>query len=779
MSTPEIEKLSHLVEEYDWIIGAANYDEDLHFSSYYLRASTPRRTNGYYPGYSSIFAFYEDFNERYYLRRDECEASARAIVRHSLRDPPWLEGILDEIVHRSDRLQSVFNARPNRSAFRRMQTEELLSLYRRHHELHSDLYTYARVPEALDRGVNYFTAHLRSHLVESHLSETDVDEVFSALTQPVNPSVLAQELLDFDRIVRRTRHEQNVRSLLLSFPRKAQLLMSQSLLSRIQRHVDKWRYLDYHGYGTRRLTSKSDAIERLVQSLQDETLEQRAQKILSRLAANRVKKEVLFERLKINNAYRSLFEIYAEIGATKLYRRYAQLRNFYYLDMLLEDIAERLGIDEWTVRCMLPEEVMSSLAGDQRPISSALERRSGCMFVLSNDAETLRSDDHFHDIRRRLEAQAAPHMDRRVLKGIIASRGKVQGTCKIVIRSDGSPVQFEKGAILVSESTDPDLLKFLAVAGGVLTQQGGVTSHAAIICKEIGVPAIIGIEGLLDKLKDGDVVEVDAFTGIVTLVGKQLEPPPGLLFEPGLNNDTQKVGAKAANLGFLLNRGFAVPPFVLLRLEAAEQFVHKATVAMQEQFAAWIHQRLALGSSGTVAIRSSSIGEDSAVSSFAGEFNTSLDVSPAALWHALKEFIEKNRRGRTGADYKGAIIVQKMIRGQVGGVCLTSHVWEGQNDLLVIEMLPDGSERVTAGEGKPARIAIKKETLDIVDQSDSKDSALRLFEGKLHEAVRIFSDIEESFGTAVDIEWTLDGTTIHILQVRPIVPPNSLGRSKR
>ncbi len=767
MTASETEQISRLVDEYDWLIGAVNYDEDLHFSSYYLRASVPRRTATFYPGYSNIFAFYREFSERYYLRTDECAANAQAIIRRATRDPSWLEGTLDEIIHRSDRLWKVFDPKLNAETLEAMSDDEILSLYKKHHSVHSDLYTYARIPEALDRGINAFTNYLKEYLSKAIPDVAEREEAFIDLTQPVTPSVLAQELLGFDRIVRWTSHDHNMKSLLLTFPRKAHLLLSQSLLSRIERHVERWKYLEYHGYGSRNLTSKNEIIERLVVSLQDESRDRRAYGILNRLAANRIRKEELFRKLKIDSTHRALFELYPEIGAAKLYRRYTQLRNFFFFDMLLADISRRVGVDEWTLRCMLPEEIIATLGGQTERIHDALERRNGCLIVFWNEQEIVRVGDQVRLLEERLEAQASEKTDRRILKGVIASRGKAQGTCKIVIRSDGAATQFEKGGILVSEATDPDLLKFLKVAGGVLTQQGGVTSHAALICREIGIPAIIGIEGLLDKVKDGDVVELDGYTGEVRLVGSQEEPPPGLVFEPGLADDG-KIGAKATNLTLLSNRGFNVPLFVLLQFDGVQKLVCSSAEAPKEQFLKWITRRIGLKGQDTIAIRSSSVTEDLRSASFAGEFESVLRVPLNEFWNKLAVFFEKNQIGKTGTEYSGSIIMQRMIDGVIGGVCLTGDIQNGRDDVLTLEMAAGGSEAVTSGTDTPRRISINKDTRDVIEHSGKLEGKFEIVSTKMSEFLRTFLDVEEVFGYPVDIEWLWDGELLHIVQARPI-----------
>lgn len=66
------------------------------------------------------------------------------------------------------------------------------------------------------------------------------------------------------------------------------------------------------------------------------------------------------------------------------------------------------------------------------------------------------------------------------------------------------------------------LTDLIARAGGVVTQQGGVTCHAAIICTELGKPAVVGVRNILNNVKDYDEVILDAYAGKVQILRRGL-----------------------------------------------------------------------------------------------------------------------------------------------------------------------------------------------------------------------------------------------------------------
>ena len=103
------------------------------------------------------------------------------------------------------------------------------------------------------------------------------------------------------------------------------------------------------------------------------------------------------------------------------------------------------------------------------------------------------------------------------LHGQTASLGQAKGKVKI-INSASDMKKMKTGDILVSIATNPDVVPAMKKAAAIVTEQGGVTSHAAIVSRELGTPCVIGTKIATKVLKDGDVVEVDADKGIVRKV---------------------------------------------------------------------------------------------------------------------------------------------------------------------------------------------------------------------------------------------------------------------
>jgi phosphohistidine swiveling domain-containing protein len=101
------------------------------------------------------------------------------------------------------------------------------------------------------------------------------------------------------------------------------------------------------------------------------------------------------------------------------------------------------------------------------------------------------------------------------LKGVVASQGKAKGRVRVILR-ESEFHRFQEGEILVTAMTRPEYVPLMRTAIAIVTDEGGLTSHAAIVSRELKKPCVIGTKSATQVFKDGDEVEVNAETGIIT-----------------------------------------------------------------------------------------------------------------------------------------------------------------------------------------------------------------------------------------------------------------------
>jgi pyruvate,water dikinase len=111
------------------------------------------------------------------------------------------------------------------------------------------------------------------------------------------------------------------------------------------------------------------------------------------------------------------------------------------------------------------------------------------------------------------EATVAPSLDGG-LRGTPASPGSVTAAARVV--EDPADAHLEPGEILVAPSTDPGWTPLFLTAGGLVMEMGGANSHGAVVAREYGIPAVVGVPDATTRLTTGQRVHVDGTHGVVT-----------------------------------------------------------------------------------------------------------------------------------------------------------------------------------------------------------------------------------------------------------------------
>jgi len=187
----------------------------------------------------------------------------------------------------------------------------------------------------------------------------------------------------------------------------------------------------------------------------------------------------------------------------------------YYFRKLLYVIARRIGISFETLNYLSPNEIVACLKGKLIPYVKIRKRRKLFGFLIKKG----KVYEYEGRAARFLIEKQTKNVSQ--LKGMVAysSRKKVRGSVRVVI--DTADIKkVKKGDILVTIMTTPNYIQAIYNASAIVTDEGGITSHAAIISRELRIPCIIGTKIATKVFSDGDKVEVDADKGIIKKINK-------------------------------------------------------------------------------------------------------------------------------------------------------------------------------------------------------------------------------------------------------------------
>ncbi len=189
-------------------------------------------------------------------------------------------------------------------------------------------------------------------------------------------------------------------------------------------------------------------------------------------------------------------------------------QSIYYACPLLENLAVKFGLKEAAeLLWLFPDEVLELLKNSGRADKKLITARkiAHTYITFSNDQVLSIAGNEAVALRSVLNIT---NVGKENLFGQPAFRGMVRGRA-VVVKERGDFKKIVGADILVIHATAPDMVHFLKNIKAIITEEGGILSHAAVISRELKIPAVIGIANATKIFKDGDMVEVDADNGVV------------------------------------------------------------------------------------------------------------------------------------------------------------------------------------------------------------------------------------------------------------------------
>ncbi len=335
-------------------------------------------------------------------------------------------------------------------------------------------------------------------LVEDFCKKKDISDpitIVSILTSSVEPSFFNEEQRDLSKIIKilKNRKDKKIDNL-------------------IKKHLLKYSWIKSGYYGYKEYTR-----EELSKELND--LIKSSVKIDNNFFIKNKK-----EKKEIIKKYNFSKEILAISELSELFIKWQDYRKIYTLtfvalkEKILQEVSRRKSIDFELLKYSLSGEIKNILNSDF-DLEKLRDRKRGCFLIHSNGKlKEIYTGKEAVDFRKKITKKTKK--DILEIKGMVASMGKITGIVKIVL-SIKNLDKVNDGDILVSPMTRPEHISAMKKAGAIVTDDGGITCHAAIVSREMKKPCIIGTKIATQVLKDGDLVEVDADKGIVRIIKKR------------------------------------------------------------------------------------------------------------------------------------------------------------------------------------------------------------------------------------------------------------------
>jgi len=226
-------------------------------------------------------------------------------------------------------------------------------------------------------------------------------------------------------------------------------------------------------------------------------------------------KEKIANKYKMPKELKQTFNFFSLLAYWRDERK-AQVQQLnHYLELLGTAIAERSGLTWHDIKICDPFSL------DKIPVTKDLIKKYQRFF---SEQYVIIWDGHkVVNLNKRNSALVYDTIEQTIenefteIRGMIACPGKVKGRA-VIIKKESDFSKMRSGSIIVTPMTRPDFLPFIKKAAAIVTDEGGITSHAAIVSREFKIPCVIGTQIASRKLKDGDLIEVNANHGVIRVL---------------------------------------------------------------------------------------------------------------------------------------------------------------------------------------------------------------------------------------------------------------------
>ena len=512
----ELNTIYKRINETRWDFASKNEDDDFHTDVVFLKVTCKEIEEEIGDHHTKTLLMYQNYCGEFYFTKENTKRLCTNIINKLKDEPVWRENFNYNIYRTADNLFNVFNGIALID-FKKMSTEALYLLYKTQHEAQIELYKKCWIAEVIQVPEVGITDYLVEYIKKFGTSAETAEKIFYDLTRSAKDSVYVEEERKVIGLAEKILADETLVSK-FQYPLKyLRTYIPCDIELEIESIRERYGYLAYHGFSNRQPHTLDDYLGRIQEYVLTPTkLIEEKNKWERDLVVD--SKEINALLLKMDAIHRELFEVYAELAVSKAYRRLAQLKNFYYIDALIHTIALRFNLPESYLRFMLPEEIMLLLQGhqDQLDLNHIAKRTENMVYLVDQDTEMIFIEEEANIIRNKFKLLEEEPVVETVLRGRSACMGVCLGKAVVVERNQDVQ-DFSYGDILVSLEADPDLIPIMKKAGAIVTDQGGITCHAAVIAREFNIPCVTGTISATKVIKTGDIVFVDANKGEVTI----------------------------------------------------------------------------------------------------------------------------------------------------------------------------------------------------------------------------------------------------------------------
>jgi len=225
-------------------------------------------------------------------------------------------------------------------------------------------------------------------------------------------------------------------------------------------------------------------------------------------------KTAISKKYKLSTPYTYYLRIFEDLFYLMDRKKEVFTKYNYAAIPMREEMASRLGVSFADLGWFFWWEVKDALEKGKIDASVVAKRKENSVIKMYNGKNEYLSNREAKRIREDIDQDQEVGENVKVVKGTPTSSGKIKGViCYLKSARDNSKIK--QGEILLVSNTTPDFMPAIQKAAAIVTNEGGLTCHAAIVSRELGIPCVVGTKIATQVFESGDQVEVDAAKGVI------------------------------------------------------------------------------------------------------------------------------------------------------------------------------------------------------------------------------------------------------------------------
>lgn len=471
------------------------------FIRFVINSSFDRKITNKAAGFKNFIVNRTFLNHMMYWPAKEYDLFEAEVINHLKKNDGWYESYYKRELNNAEYLYK-WGLKLQKTDWRKKTNQEIEKVLTQLLGYYRTMISSWYVQYPLD---SFFEGAIESELAKNiSASHPDFRKIVLIFTDPKQMTDVAEERWRLIQLAQKFKTKKE-RLAKLSAPAKKD----------IQKHLDKFAYIA-RGLGTSKPYIEKDIIKRIVEVWQ---AKEGLPALLKYSSPKKIENEFksALKLAKPDKKFRNLINQ----ARSHSYLRNRRVEAFILADyggsFMYREIARRAKFNpDWIMEVSVPE-MYGALEGKPMPSAAEMKKRfHNYAMVVRNSKTTLITDPK--EIAKMEKTYSVVHAKTDTIQGRVACVGGIiKGKAKICL--DKKEIgKVKRGDILVAQFTTPDFVPAMERAVAIVADQGGISSHAAIVSRELGVPCVIGTEKGTRLIHDNDTIEVNAMTGLVTIL---------------------------------------------------------------------------------------------------------------------------------------------------------------------------------------------------------------------------------------------------------------------